>query len=143
MAHFAEIDSDNKVLRVVVIGNNDCLDDENSESEAKGIEYCKSLFGQSTNWVQTSYNEKIRGYYASIGMTYDRTTDAFTRDKPYPSWVLNSSTKRWEAPTAKPDDGKLYVWIEDETAWVEDDNPNDGKRYVRDSDNKRWVEYTD
>ena len=142
MAHFAEIDSDDKVLRVIVIGNNDCLDDEGNESEAKGIESCKSLFGQSTNWVQTSYNEKIRGYYASIGGTYDRTTDAFTRDKPYPSWVLNSSTKRWEAPTAKPDDGKSYRWFEDETAWVEQ-YPNDGKSYVRDSDNKRWIEDTD
>ena len=142
MAHFAEIDSDNKVLRVVVISNNDCLDDEGNESEAKGIESCKSLFGQSTNWVQTSYNEKIRGYFAGIGETYDRTADAFTRDKPYPSWVLNSSTKRWEAPTAKPDDGKFYFWIESETAWVEV-FPNDGKRYVRDSDNKRWIEDTD
>ena len=142
MAHFAEIDSDDKVLRVIVIGNNDCLDGEGNESEAKGIEYCKSLFGQSTNWVQTSYNGNIRGYFAAIGATYDRTADAFIKDKPNPSWVLNSSTKRWEAPTAKPDDGKLYRWFEDEIAWVEK-YPNDGKSYVRDSDNKRWVEDTD
>tara|TARA_B100000287_G_C20297447_1_gene648451 strand:- start:110 stop:541 length:432 start_codon:yes stop_codon:yes gene_type:complete len=142
MAHFAEIDSDNTVLRVIVVNDNDCLDEAGNESESKGIEFCKSLFGQSTNWVQTSYNDKIRGYYAGRGHKYDSATDSFTRPSPYPSWVLNPSTKRWEAPVAKPDDGKDYVWIEFETAWVLRHPVDDGKYWVRDTDSKKWVEAT-
>ena len=69
MAHFAEIDSnlDNVVLRVLVIGNDDILDENGEESEALGITYCKSLFGEETEWVQTSYNNNFRKNYAGAG----------------------------------------------------------------------------
>ena len=62
MAHFAEIDSnlDNVVLRVIVIGNEDILDENGEESEALGIAFCKNLFGEETEWVQTSYNNTFR-----------------------------------------------------------------------------------
>lgn len=77
MAHFAELDSTNTVVRVVVIGNPDCLDDAGNESEAVGIAYCQRLFGAHTRWLQTSYNGSIRGAYAGVGFTYDPESDTF------------------------------------------------------------------
>lgn len=77
MAHFAELDKDNVVLRVIVI-NNDVTHDENEvEQEALGIAYCKSLFGENTKWVQTSYNENFRGGFAGITDIYDAKADKF------------------------------------------------------------------
>jgi hypothetical protein len=80
-------------------------------------------------WIQTSYNTiggvhklggtPLRKNYAGIGFTYDRQKDAFIPPKPFNSWVLNSDTCLWDAPVAKPTDGKLYQWDEATTNWVE------------------------
>ena len=80
MAHFAELDKDNKVLRVIVISNDETHDEDGVEDETLGIAFCKSLFGENTKWVQTSYNNKIRGIYAGIGMSYDKNADIFVPD---------------------------------------------------------------
>ena len=85
-------------------------------------------------WIQTSYNTRgnvhygqdgnpdggvaLRGNYAGIGYTYDPTNDVFYAAQPYPSWVLNTSTWTWEAPTPMPTDGKQYRWDEPTTSWV-------------------------
>lgn len=74
MAHFARIK--NETVQQVIVVNNAELDDNGTESEAKGIAFCKSLFGEDTEWVQTSYNGnpingKDRGPYAGIGYTWD------------------------------------------------------------------------
>ncbi len=83
MAHFAQLDENNVVTQVIVINNNELLtqkvatsDDgyisvSTVESEKKGIEFCQSLYGADTKWVQTSYNGSFRGKYAGIGDTYD------------------------------------------------------------------------
>jgi hypothetical protein len=84
MAHFAELDAENKVTRVIVVGNQDCLDESGAESESAGIAFCQSIFGQNTRWVQTSYNANIRGKYAGIGDTYDEAADAFVAPLPEP-----------------------------------------------------------
>ena len=118
MAHFAELDSTNTVLRVVVVGNSDCLDNSGAESEAVGVAFCQSLFGAETRWKQTSYNNRFRKRYAGIGYTYDETLDAFIPPKPYPSWKLNSDTCDWEAPVPYPNDGNLYSWNEETLSWV-------------------------
>jgi hypothetical protein len=52
-------------------------------------------------------------------MLYDESLGAFIYDQPFPSWVLNTTTYLWEAPTPYPDDGKFYEWDEDTTSWVE------------------------
>lgn len=78
MAHFAELDNDNKVTRVVVIGNPDCLDEAGNESEAVGIAFCQRLFGLHTRWLRTSYNGSTRGTYAGVGFSYDPESDTFT-----------------------------------------------------------------
>ena len=80
MAHFAELDSNNKVLRVVVVANRDTSDVNGVEKESIGIAHCEKLFGGK--WVQTSYNGNFRGCYAGIGMTYDATLDTFISNAP-------------------------------------------------------------
>lgn len=118
MAHFAEIDSSNVVLRVVVIGNADTSDANGVEKEHIGAAFCEKLFGGT--WKQTSYNGNMRKRYAGIGYTYNADLDAFVPPKPFPSWVLNSETADWEAPVAMPVvEGKRYAWNEETGAWDE------------------------
>jgi hypothetical protein len=76
MAHFAQLDENNVVTQVIVVSNDELMDN-GMESEAKGIAFCQSLFGADTRWVQTSYNDKLRGVYAGIGYTYDADKDVF------------------------------------------------------------------
>ena len=115
MAHFAEIEN-NIVTRVVVIHNNELLDENGIEQEANGIAFCQSHFG-TTNWIQTSYNGKIRKNYASIGHTYDAQRDAFIPPKPYASWTLNEDTCLWQAPITRPEPWQAYAWNEDTLSW--------------------------
>jgi len=77
MAHFAELDTTNKVLRVIVIDNDVTHDEDGVEQEALGIAFCKSIFGTDTNWVQTSYNNNRRGHFAGIDDIYDPVTNQF------------------------------------------------------------------
>ena len=117
MAHFAQLDSQNIVLRVVVIANEECLDDRGVESEQVGIAFCRQLFGQDTNWAQTSYNATFRKHYAGVGYIFDSLLDAFLPPKPYPSWVLNEKYY-WTAPVPIPDSEHKYEWDEDTLSWV-------------------------
>jgi hypothetical protein len=121
MAHFAKLDSDNKVIHVSVVDNWNTVDGSGNETEAIGVAYLKSIHGADTNWKQTSYNGNIRKNYAGIGMIYDAGRDAFIAPKPYPSWVLDEATCRWKAPVnmPTPSAGKFYTWDEDTTSWVE------------------------
>jgi hypothetical protein len=115
MAHFAELNENNEVLRVVVIANPELLDENGDEQESLGISFCNTLFGGT--WKQTSYNNNIRKNFAGIGFIYDSGRDAFIPPKPYASWVLNETTCQWEAPTTRPDDGNMYEWNEETTSW--------------------------
>ena len=117
MAHFAELDANNVVLRVIVVGNKDTADANNVEKEHIGAAFCERLFGGT--WKQTSYNGNKRKNYAGIGYTYDAGRDAFIPPKPFNSWVLVESTCQWEAPVPMPTDGKMYSWNESTTSWVE------------------------
>jgi hypothetical protein len=116
MAHFAEIDANNVVLRVIVVGNKDTADAQGVEKEYIGAAFCERLFGGT--WKQTSYNGNKRKNYAGIGYTYDATRDAFIPPKPFNSWVLNESTCQWGAPVPMPQDGKIYSWDETTTSWL-------------------------
>lgn len=117
MAHFAEIDANNIVLRVIVVDNRDTADAEGVEQEAIGAAFCERLLGGT--WKQTSYNANFRKHYAGIGYTYDAQRDAFIPPKPYPSWVLDETTYVWKAPVPMPQDDKNYRWDEATTSWVE------------------------
>jgi hypothetical protein len=120
MAHFAEVDSDNIVLRVLVVGD---------EQEERGQEFLANDLGLGGTWLKTSYNTQggvhtlggtpFRKNYAGIGFKYDSTRDAFIPPKPFTSWKLNEDTCLWEAPVAYPTDGKLYTWNESKKKWDE------------------------
>ncbi len=135
MAHFAELDENNVVKRVIVVNNNDCCDEKGVEKEEIGIAFCKKLLGG--RWIQTSYNahrgrrvdpntndttnrKGFRGNFAGIGYIYDEELDAFIPPKPYPSWILDKETFSWKPPKPLPDDDKLYVWSEKKNEWVLD-----------------------
>jgi len=114
MAHFAEIDNNNVVLRVITVSNEDIIKD-GIEDEATGIAFCQSLLGG--NWKQTSYNNNIRYHYAGIGYIYDPDRNAFYSPSPYPSWTLNDSCD-WEAPIPIPETGGPWIWDEATLSWI-------------------------
>lgn len=95
MSHWAEIDNNNKVLRVLVGDNNDPAGDE-------GYQWLIDNLGG--NWIKTSYNGNIRYNYAGIGYTYDEDADAFIAPEPtcgHPELTLNKSNYRWECENAE------------------------------------------
>jgi len=116
MAHFAELDANNVVLRVIVVDNKETADANGVEKESIGAAFCERLFGGT--WKQTSYNGKIRKNYAGIGYTYNEIRDAFVAPQPYASWVLNDAAQ-WEAPVPMPTDDKRYSWNEATLSWIE------------------------
>ena len=103
MAHFAEIFK-GVVQRVIVVHDNE---------EANGAQFCHDLLGG--DWVQTSYNHRIRKQFAGVGYTYDKTNDVFIVPQPYPSWTLDNNFD-WQPPTPKPEGD--YYWNEDLKQWV-------------------------
>lgn len=119
MAHFAELDENNTVLRVIVISNGQILDfNTQQESEEIGIAYCKSLFGQNTKWVQTSINANFRKCYAGEGYNYNPEKDVFYPPKPFPTWILDDDVN-WIPPITKPEvsTGYIVVWDEENQEW--------------------------
>ena len=121
MAHFAELDQDNIVLQVIVVGNDSINNLPFPESEPVGIAFCQSLLGPDTRWAQTSYNANFRHNYAGIGYTFDPTPSpngAFIPPKPYPSWLLDTNTFQWQSPVPYPTDGGIYEWDEETQSWV-------------------------
>ena len=118
MANFAQLDGSYIVTEVIVV-NNETIDNlPFPESEPIGVAFLQSLFGSTIVWKQTSYNKSFRENYASIGYTYDPVLDAFIAPQPYPSWLLNTATRQWEAPVPYPNDGKMYMWDETTLSWV-------------------------
>lgn len=125
MAHWAELDENNIVLRVLVTDNNDPNGDE-------GYKWLVDNLGGT--WVKTSYNTRagihytdgipsddqtkaLRGNYAGVGFSYDPILDAFLPPKPFDSWIVNEATYQWKAPIDYPDDGLNYQWDESIVNW--------------------------
>jgi hypothetical protein len=106
MAHWAELDENNIVLRVTV-GDNDLPDE--------GYQWLIDNLGG--NWVKTSYNATIRKNFAGVGYQFDETRDAFIAPKPFDSWILDEDTCTWSAPIAYPTDGFRYEWHEASASW--------------------------
>lgn len=123
MAHFAKV-LDGKVVQVIV-----------AEQEFFDT-FVDSSPGE---WIQTSYNTRggvhykpdshepsedqskaLRGNYAGVNYLYDRVNDVFYEPQPYPSWTLNRTTWRWEAPVPYPKDtDKIHLWDEANKSWME------------------------
>jgi hypothetical protein len=107
MAHAAELDHLDRVIRVIVVSN---------DLEPNVEQWCSDTYGGY--WKQTSYNGNFRKNFAGISYTYNADLDAFIPPKPYPSWVLNEDTCQWQAPVPMPQDGELYEWDEAAGEWV-------------------------
>jgi hypothetical protein len=107
MAHAAELDHWDRVLRVIVVSN---------DLEPNVEQWCSDTYGGY--WKQTSYSGSIRKNFAGIGYTYNADLDAFIPPKPYPSWLLDEATCQWKAPVPMPQDGDLYEWDEAAGEWV-------------------------
>ena len=118
MAYFAKLNNSNVVTAVHAVENS-ITTTGGSEDPQKGIDFLKTLYNDSNTWIQTSFNGTIRKNYAGPGCTYDYSRDAFIPPKLFASWTLNESTCQWEAPVTYPDDGKFYLWNEDNKEWVE------------------------
>ena len=125
MAYFAEIDENNKVLRVVVACDTDIINNGGNLSE-QASEYFKSKIPLSINgvkWIQTFSNGEFRKQKAGINGTYDPFKDKFISPKPYASWLLDINDD-WQAPIAKPEltleqkqNNNLYIWNELNKNW--------------------------
>ena len=115
MAHFAEINDQSIVQRVVVVANDVLLDENGVEQEALGVSFSEQLFGGS--WKQTSYNSNFRKNFAGVGFSYDAARNAFLAPRPFVSWTLNEETCQWQPPVAYPSDGNDYEWDEVNQAW--------------------------
>lgn len=129
MAHFAEIDENNIVLRVLVVDN---------EQEDRGQEFLAEDLDLGGIWKKTSYNTRggiyydpntnqpsadqtkaYRKNYAGVGFTFDETRNAFIPPKPFNSWILNEESCLWEAPIPMPENGGPWTWNEEILNWQE------------------------
>ena len=124
MAHFAELDGNNQVIRVIV-ADQDFID--------------SGLVGDPTNWKQCSYNTEkgvhkmggtpLRKNYPGPGYSYDEQKDAFIPPKPknLSSFILDEETAQWKAPkempTKKPKKDKMWKWKESILDYEEVDIP--------------------
>jgi hypothetical protein len=113
MSHYAKVE--NGIVTQVIVADQEFID--------------SGALGDPTQWIQTSYNTfggvhrsggtPLRKNYAGVGYLYMADIDAFVPPKVFESWVLNTDTGLWEAPIAYPDDGKNYIWNEEEKNWKE------------------------
>jgi hypothetical protein len=126
MAHFAKI-NDSGIVIFVTVGRDEDNGKELELSERTGDTYKQTSYNTrggihydpNTNEPSEDQSKAFRKNYAGIGYTYDSVRDAFIRPKPFDSWILDEATCQWDAPTAYPDDGKIYSWNEDTTSWDE------------------------
>lgn len=134
MAHFAKLDENNIVTNVIHVSNNDTSDFGGVEMESIGIAWCHKNYGSTSVWKQTSYNGRIRGHFAGVGMTYMSdvqtlgvaSTDIFIEQQPHPSWTVGIQTAQWYSPNGEMPQiteaegiaGKYYIW--DESAYQAD-----------------------
>lgn len=117
MAHWAQIDENNKVIQVT-IGSNEDLDE--------GYQWLVDNLGG--RWLKTSYNTlngkhllngtPFRGNFAGIGFIYDEITDAFYPPKEFASWITDTTNYTWKPPVPRPDSG-MWEWNEETVSWKE------------------------
>jgi len=107
MAHFAKLNG-NMVAEVIVVN------DAEAPNESEGIAFCKSLYGDDTEWVKCSYTGSIRKQFPGIGYTYDASAEVFIAPQPYSSWTLDANHD-WQPPVAKPEGN--YEWDEQSQIW--------------------------
>jgi len=143
MAHFAELDNNNVVLRVVVVGN-DCVP---SDEHIDGETWCVNFF-KTPNWKQTSYNHNFRKQYCGTGYTYDSAKNKFISPKPHASWALDANDD-WQAPVTYPTittygsndplDRYMITWDEAGQKWTAKDHEDPQNNFNWDASALAWV----
>lgn len=132
MAHFAELNSSNIVIRVLTACNQDILNNggEQSEQAANYFGTYNSFSDYGVKWVQTSYNNNFRKQFGRIGYFYDSIKDKFISPQPFASWSLDSNNE-WQAPVVYPtittygNNIEYFIdWDETEKKWIGKDNQN-------------------
>jgi hypothetical protein len=137
MASFAKLDNNNIVIEVLSVSNEVIKDSNGVEQEELGVQFLKSLYGQDTNWKQTSYSQSFRKRFAGKDFQYDPQKDAFIPPKTIyggqvcNSWILNPETYVYECPVPFPETYTLnlrgpnnellkdtYFWNEETTSWI-------------------------
>ena len=137
MAHFAKLGDGNIVETVIVVN------DADADTEENGVVFLRGLFGEDTNWVQASYNtfqnqywninsdgerelasdqsKVFRKNFPSVGWMYKSSIDGFVPPKPYPSWILDETVGKWDAPVDAPSprEGIYFRWNESNLSWTE------------------------
>ena len=145
MAHFAELNKDNKVLRVVVACNQDIANNggEQSEQAAEHFKTVCPFSEEGVKWVQTSYNHSFRKHYAGIGYTFDSVKNKFIANQPFASWLLDANDD-WQAPVAYPTittygDSVRFVisWDEAGQRWIGADDQNNTFAWIPSSSS--WI----
>ena len=150
MAHFAELDDNNTVLRVVVIGNDIAANGgtlEDNNMHVDGEKWCIKFF-KGGNWKQTSYNGNFRKQYAGIGSIYDSVKDKFLSPQPYTSWALDANDD-WQAPVTYPTittygsndplDTYIISWDEAGQKWTAEDSEDPINNFNWDTSTLAWV----
>ena len=132
MAHFAKLNENNIVIKVVVVNN------ETADSEQEGQNFLRNLYKEpDAVWKKCSYNTAKGKYYINNGrdigpdqtkafrknfpgngFTYDPVRDAFIEPKPFPSYVFNEETCTYFPPVPYPNDENRYIWNEEIQNWV-------------------------
>ena len=152
MAHFAELNSSNEVLQVIVISNDD-VDANGGDESAQAETFVATIVPYGTGgvaWKQTSYNNNFRKQYAGVGYSYDSSKDKFIMPQPYPSWSLDSNDD-WKAPVTVPSVTEIsslpvYTsWDEPNLQWLGetvnfDTDPATTTNYTWDATNLQWNE---
>jgi hypothetical protein len=146
MAHFAELDSNNVVKRVVVVGN----DVETAagplgenDMHVDGETWCVNFF-KGGNWKQTSYNHNFRKRYCGKGDTFDSAKNKFISPQPFTSWSLDENDD-WRAPVTYPTDPgtegnpKFISWDEAGLKWTATDNSDPVNNFNWDASGLTWV----
>jgi len=142
MAHFAELDGNNIVTRVVVVGNDVTTAagplGEN-DMHVDGETWCINFFKGGT-WKQTSYNNNFRKQYCGKGYTFDSAKDKFLSPQPYDSWALDGNDD-WQSPVTFPTDtgDKVISWDEDNQKWTAHDNSDPVNNFNWDASALAWV----
>ena len=142
MAHFAEIDDNNIVTRVVVIGNDIPANGgtlEDNDMHIDGEKFCIKLFKGGV-WKQTSYNHNFRKQYAGIGYTYDSAKNKFISPQPHNSWALDANDD-WQSPVTYPTDitDKRISWDEENLRWTAKDYEDPQNNFNWDPATLAWV----
>ena len=148
MAHFAELDSNNVVLRVVVVGNDVATAAGPlgaNDMHVDGETWCVNFF-KTGNWKQTSYNNSFRKQYCGTGFTYDPAKDKFLSPQPFNSWTLDANDD-WESPVTFPtitkygDPEKNYdiSWDEEGQKWIATDDEDPINNFNWDVATLSWV----